>query len=181
MRIECLWESGLGTVFFAGGVKNLVKKINDKYPQCNAKHYYHTQTDDLRDGLENRYRKFGPADYTFFGGHSWGAKEAAEVAAWYIKMTGKQVDRVFGIDPTATFGENIFVPRMVKRTVEFWASSGAPASARKRDPLGGNGGMYTYPIGADYTLHKFRSMHIPLGFSDKVHQIILSEIGAVLK
>jgi hypothetical protein len=180
MRVECLWESGLGGYLFAGGVIRLVNKINAQFPQCQAKHYTHLQTDDLRNGVENRFRKFGPADYVIFGGHSWGGKEAAEVAHWYINLTGKPVDRVFGIDVTATFGEHVFVPKKVKRTVEFWASMGAPAGARRRDPSGGSGGMYTYTPGANHQIHKYRSPHIALGWNGNMHQIVLDEIEDAL-
>jgi hypothetical protein len=181
MRAEVFGISGLGTIFFAGGVKNLIGKINTRFPMLSAKHFYHTQSDDLLDAIENRIAKFGKPDIVIGIGHSWGAKDAAEMVGHTLALKhGIGMDLLAGMDPTATVDGPIFVPKLTKRTVEFWASQGFPAGARKRDPLGGSGGMYTYMPGADKVVHRFTQAHIALGFDPRVHNIILKEIDDAL-
>lgn len=182
MRAEVFTISGLGTILFAGGMKKLAKKINERFPMLNAKHFYHTQSDDLLDAIEGRIVKVGKPDIVIGIGHSWGAKDAAEMIGHTLSLKhGIAMDLLCGVDPTATLDGPIFVPKITKRTVEFWASQGFPAAARKRDPHGGDGGMYTYMPGADKVIHKFTQAHIALGSDPRVHNIILNEIGDALE
>lgn len=181
MRAEVFTISGLGTILFAGGMKRLAKKINERFPMLNAKHFYHTQSDDLLDAIEGRIKKFGKPDIVIGIGHSWGAKDAAETVGQPLALKyGIAMDLLCGVDVTATVDGPVFVPKLTKRTVEFWASQGFPAAARKRDPGGGAGGMYTYLPGADRVIHKFTQAHIALGSDPRVHNIILKEIDEAL-
>lgn len=175
MRTEIHAIAGLGWVFTSIGMKTLVKKL-EKETGANIDFHYHQGWDELLDAIRLRWRTLGPAKIGIIG-HSWGAWMQQKIAT-QLALSGIHVEYLACLDATALpiGAAPMRIPVSVSFVREFWATSGVPAGARRRDPYGGKGGMYVYDEGVQHSLHIIPSGHITLPRKSLVFDLIAKDL-----
>lgn len=165
-RVELHVSSGLGWIFTYGGTKAIEHKIDSRPGWgVDAKHHFHWQVAGVADKIIERRDEHGDDPLVILGGMSWGCL-VMQQACVKLGEHGIRVHKLFGMDPTALPYNHppMQIPLTVDETWQFWSTRAFfnfPLAARRRDPTGGRGGMYTFAPG--YPKDKRHRFDIPTG------------------
>lgn len=187
MRYEIHGFAGLGYPFTAGGIRALEKLIDDLPSKADAQTHPYWEADDIAKEIIFREQKFRDDPVVVFFTHSWGVKTGLE-AAEMLGRHGIKVRYFAAIDPTALRRSDppMTAPANIVQLDEFWSSRGGifnfPLMARKRDPLGGKGGMVRNP----HKVPHFLDRAVPAGHSatashESVRKRILQQVKGIVR
>ena len=177
--------AGLGYPFTAGGIRALDRLIDDLPDKAESDAHPYWDADDIAREIIFRAERFEAKPVVCFFAHSWGVKTGLE-ACWRLHGAGLKVRYFAAIDPTAlpSGSPAMTCPPNVQQLDEFWSRFGLfnfPAWARRRDPLGGAGGMVRNPHGVAHTLFQVPAGHIATASHEITRRRVVGQISGIIE
>jgi hypothetical protein len=174
MSIAVHLFSGLGSSLLPSlsyGTRTLESMI-DKLGYADAEHHVWSDWRKIAD----RLIKERPSK-VILGGHSNGVIATNEIAR-RLRLAGIKVNLLVAIDPTA--GAFPAVGYNVDDALEFWASSGFPAIARR---FSGNrrGALHFDGFHGIHRLYHIKAGHVPCASHPDVQRLTIAAVKAVLQ
>lgn len=174
MSIAVHLFSGLGSSLLPSlsyGTRTLESMI-DKLGYANAEHHVWSDWRKIAD----RLIKERPSKVVLVG-HSNGTIATNEIAK-RLRLAGIKVNLLVAIDPTA--GSFPAVGYNVDEALEFWASSGFPAIARR---FSGNrrGALHFDGFHGVHRLYHISAGHVPCASDPRVQKLTIEAVKAVLQ
>jgi len=166
--------SGLGSSLLPGlsyGTRTLESMI-DKLGHADAEHHVWNQWKPVAEKLiRDKPKKI------VLIGDSNGVIATNEIAN-RLRLAGIPVSLVVAIDPTA--GSFPALGYNVNEALEFWASSGFPAIARKLT-RNGSGALHFNGFHGIHRLYHIKAGHVPCASHPDVQRLIIQAVKAVLQ
>jgi pimeloyl-ACP methyl ester carboxylesterase len=166
--------SGLMSSVFPGlrfGTRTLEAYI-EKLGTANANHHIHNEWPKVLE----RLLKEKPKKIVLIG-HSQGVEACAQIAR-RLRLAGIKVNLLVAIDPTA--GGFPAVGYNVDDALEFWASSGFPAIARKLT-RNRSGALHFDGFHGIHRLYHVKAGHVPCASHPDVQRLTIAAVKAVLQ
>jgi pimeloyl-ACP methyl ester carboxylesterase len=166
--------SGLGSSLLPGlsyGTRTLEGMI-DKLGHADAEHHVWNQWKGVADRLIKEKPK-----KVILAGHSNGVIATNEIAR-RLRLAGIKVNLLVAIDPTA--GAFPSIGYNVDEALEFWASSGFPAIAR-RLTRNRSGALHFDGFHGVHRLYHIKAGHVPCASHPDVQRLTVAAIKAVLQ
>jgi hypothetical protein len=166
--------SGLGSSLLPGlsyGTRTLEAYI-DRLGYADAEHHVWNEW----RGVFDRLLKDKPKTIVLVG-HSNGVIATNEIAN-RLRLAGISVSLVVAIDPTA--GKFPALGYNVNEALEFWASSGFPAIARKLT-RSGSGALHFNGFHGIHRLYHIKAGHVPCASHPDVQRLTVQAVKAVLQ
>jgi hypothetical protein len=166
--------SGLGSSLLPGlsyGTRTLESMI-DKLGHADAEHHVWNQWKPVAEKLIREKPK-----KIVLVGHSNGVIATNEIAN-RLRLAGISVSLVVAIDPTA--GRFPAIGYNVNEALEFWASSGFPAIARKLT-RNGSGALHFNGFHGIHRLYHIKAGHVPCASHPDVQRLTIQAVKAVLQ
>jgi hypothetical protein len=174
MSIAIHLFSGLGSSLLPGlayGTRTLEAMI-DKLGSANAEHHVWNEWPKLAERLiKERPKK------VVLVGHSNGVIATNEIAR-RLRLAGIKVNLIVAIDPTA--GAFPAIGYNVDDALEFWASSGFPAIAR-RLTRHRSGALHFDGFHGIHRLYHIRAGHVPCASHPDVQRLTIAAVKAVVQ
>jgi pimeloyl-ACP methyl ester carboxylesterase len=174
MSIAVHLFSGLGSSLLPSlsyGTRTLESMI-DKLGYANAEHHVWSDWRKIAD----RLIKEKPSKVVLVG-HSNGQIANSEIAR-RLRLAGIKVNLLVAIDPTA--GSFPAVGYNVDDVLEFWASSGFPAIARKFT-RNRSGALHFDGFHGVHRLYHIKAGHVPCASHTDVQRLTIAAVKAVLQ
>jgi pimeloyl-ACP methyl ester carboxylesterase len=169
----CLF-SGLGSALLPGlsfGTRTLEAYI-DKLGIADADHFIWNEWRKVADKLVAQKPK-----KVVLIGHSQGVQACTEIAR-RLRLAGIKVNLIVAIDPTA--GAFPAIGYNVDDALEFWASSGFPAIAR-RLTRHRSGALHFDGFHGVHRLYHIRAGHVPCASHPDVQRLTIAAVKAVVR